>query len=1313
MSILNTSIKTSILFILFLTFNFLLKAQPGIIGDGFSTGWNNPTDIISLSPSFGNSYLIILNPKIIGNPAFRLVSGNIELSPSANCIVGQDKTINNADIALLTAGSSNCSNSSWNIKSLGLTDNFIFKTNSTTIEEFFVARIAGAIQTITSVSHSPSNVLVGQEVTVTANLSGSFSTGQVAYLRYSRDGFITSSIVAMSDIGSVCTVSIPSSANSLGTIQYYVFTSGKGIPTSASSKADFFAINKNDNDGNYYSYSIGGGVTYTWNVNGNGDWRNADNWMPNRTTASTADILVFNNGAANTITNVPTETIGSLQISNNTIVNFQPSIASTLSINNGILGNDIIVSSGSQLNLNGSNALSIALISNATASISGSMTFSKAAHNIDAASAGAIVFNSGASLIQDDGFTGDIFTKTGTRNIAVFAAGSQFIQKVGGSPFGFTQPDSKVIFQKSSWYRFQANETPSFSGRTFANFEYNYNGNKNGSGSNIFLDTLLISSGALNINATGGVIIKGSIIISPGATLNFTPSSTGIFSLSSTTPQSISNLGSFIVGTNANLIVSSGSVVNLNSNFIVNGKLTNNGTLNMNNAIISGSGTTELKYNSTVSSSHSNGFNGSITTTTKSFSNDVNYVFTGSNAQQAGILTNIARSITLDKMVGNVSFNSYFTVSDTLIFKQANQGSINMGDKTLILENPLAASIVRLGDGYVIGKLQRAISESAIYNFPVGTALGYTPVSINFNGVSNNGSVIVQSNVGLHSNANSNTLSQTAYLNHWWKITNSGGSFSTAAVQFDYLNSDLKGGATASLLKLAQYNNSAWTTPSVATGVNSILVTSLTTFGDFMAAVPLPINDNSDKAILLKQNMSTSCNSPIDGTFFAATASNMSSSDCKNLNNPLDVWYQFTPQTPNPTITINGNTDLMLQILESNGTTSVDCSDVSTGNSEVLNAQNLVAGGLYFIRILPISNEIDLVKGSFNICINGEVPPSVASGSVGNCEDLRPILIQGTGTNEWFYITDNANNVVAAIKNEGNNLGMVQSKIYVHDKIRTSDGSKYMKRDVEMHPNNNQAAQIRLYYSAQDLADFGGSLSNVEILRIANGICSASSDFSGGEKINTVVVGSNYIEFSTSGFSRFYISSPATPLPVELVSFNGYTEGGKNLLTWVTASQKNVSHFSIERSPNGVKNWFEISKPIKAEGTTEEVKKYSETDLSPTPLAYYRLKMVDFDGSFQYSKVISIQKDDLKKSDFRVFPNPFNGNLNIQFSISKAQKVAFEIVNILGQHQQSAYFNTNEGVNNFNLNTEQLPKGAYFLKAEIDGQAWVERVVKR
>lgn len=94
-------------------------------------------------------------------------------------------------------------------------------------------------------------------------------------------------------------------------------------------------------------------------------------------------------------------------------------------------------------------------------------------------------------------------------------------------------------------------------------------------------------------------------------------------------------------------------------------------------------------------------------------------------------------------------------------------------------------------------------------------------------------------------------------------------------------------------------------------------------------------------------------------------------------------------------------------------------------------------------------------------------------------------------------------------------------------------------------------------------------------------------------------------------------------LPIELIYFNGKVLNNANFLTWEVASQLNNDFFTVERSINGY-DWVEVETLVGA-GTTTEQEKYGAVDTRFDRLVnYYRLKQTDFDGEFEYSKIISI-----------------------------------------------------------------------------------------
>ncbi len=328
---------------------------------------------------------------------------------------------------------------------------------------------------------------------------------------------------------------------------------------------------------------------YTWNTNIKGSWTDANNWTPVRTTPATNDILKFNNGMIDTVINVPIQTIGQIIVENNTHLFLQASAANTLSIS-GFNGIDLSISNGSQLNIIGTNALTIKLLANVTGSISGIMNFAAGAHKLDATDALSIEFQSGSSLTQDIGFTGNIFTSTGTTNTVTFKNGSTFVQKAGSNPFGLTAPNSKVIFEPNSLFKLNTNLTPSFSGRTYGNFELDFVGataSVTGAGA-IVINNLVITNGTMNFNMTGnpGHSIKGNITVSSGGLLNFSPASSATINFDGTSQQTIISTNPIKFNRFDTIFVNNPNGLIINDSIIINGTLKiNAGKITLNDNI--------------------------------------------------------------------------------------------------------------------------------------------------------------------------------------------------------------------------------------------------------------------------------------------------------------------------------------------------------------------------------------------------------------------------------------------------------------------------------------------------------------------------------------------------------------------------------------------------------------------------------------------------------------------------------------------------------------------------------------------------------
>ncbi len=173
-------------------------------------------------------------------------------------------------------------------------------------------------------------------------------------------------------------------------------------------------------------------------------------------------------------------------------------------------------------------------------------------------------------------------------------------------------------------------------------------------------------------------------------------------------------------------------------------------------------------------------------------------------------------------------------------------------------------------------------------------------------------------------------------------------------------------------------------------------------------------------------------------------------------------------------------------------------------------------------------------------------------------------------------------------------------------------------------------------------------------------------------------------------------------LPIELLSFEGSIDGCIVDLKWASGSSSNFSHYEIERSHDG--NSYSKIASIDAVESSQSALYYKFTDDTALEINYYRLKMIDLDGSYEYSKVLYFIID-CDKYNIAIYPNPIEkqkGVLNINL-FSSEEEAKIEITDILGRVLKTLTLDVESNVvNAFQINISDFPSGSYTIK--IQGQ---------
>jgi hypothetical protein len=199
--------------------------------------------------------------------------------------------------------------------------------------------------------------------------------------------------------------------------------------------------------------------------------------------------------------------------------------------------------------------------------------------------------------------------------------------------------------------------------------------------------------------------------------------------------------------------------------------------------------------------------------------------------------------------------------------------------------------------------------------------------------------------------------------------------------------------------------------------------------------------------------------------------------------------------------------------------------------------------------------------------------------------------------------------------------------------------------------------------------------------------------------VNTTLSGNILTASGLTAFSDFTIGGDANNpvLPIVLESFQGQLKNGNAILSWATSNEINVDKFEIEKSYGGT--WKTIVTTT-AKGTGGN--SYQATDANLTAGKWlYRLKMIDKDGKFTYSQIVTLE---MGKGQFVLnqnYPNPVKGSTQLSYQINTEANVMIELLTKDGR-KIATLVNQQQAVGSYNITLDvtkyALASGNYIYR---------------
>jgi hypothetical protein len=417
------------------------------------------------------------------------------------------------------------------------------------------------------------------------------------------------------------------------------------------------------------------------------------------------------------------------------------------------------------------------------------------------------------------------------------------------------------------------------------------------------------------------------------------------------------------------------------------------------------------------------------------------------------------------------------------------------------------------------------------------------------------------------------------------------------------------------------------------------------------------------------------------------------------------VWFKYTSVEEGESITVDtdhAGTDFDTQIMVFKGACgSLVCvggdDDGGDGTGDFGDSQFCFVaqdeGIDYYIYVDGYTSDV----GNYELHVN-VTPPAVPS----NSDCATPIVLANADSGEIMNI--NFTGVASSMDADGTCAFTGEGDLFYSITTDANGG------DVTVTAGVPATMDVALYvYDACDGTILGckndGGMGDDEVLTIT--ALSLQGKGSSSSRTETIIVRVDH-----TGNGNLTLQAEGTALPIKITSFSAKAMEDYNMVEWTTAQEINNDYQLVEKSNDG-QRWTTLEK-VNARGDVNNGASYTVNDKDPYAVTYYRIKAVDYNASFEYSKVISVQRNDVKEMVIHaVRPNPTNANTFLDVDMVNDDQVSIVILNSSGIEVLNTNYQATKGNNTIELNTTDFANGLYMIKVQSSDKSMIQKLIKQ